>query len=190
MVLPIVSLHTGCHYNDNTKLVWEPNSNQAEYYSRQKETVGGQAIVSDKKEDFVMDSNAPEALNKKTTLIKYFKSYIRAGGKPESAKVIRCSMASTSPANNMTSDMIYVKRWMLTDQAMVFRLSNRVIQVCFFDQTEVILASESRIVTFTDAHGGRRTMPLSTVNQEGGELAQKLMLTRDILSKLIANRDI
>ena len=190
--------HTGCHFNDNTKLIWEHSTNRAEYYSREKTTINGQQVVADKCEPMMMEGK-PDT--KKTTLIRYFKSYINAGGKKDSAEVVRCSpvVANSSRNNNdqnnnnniMTSDMVYVKRWMITPQAMVFRLSNRVIQVCFFeDKSEVILASESRIVTFSDRNGNRRTMPLTAVNAEGGELAQKLMLTKDILSRLIANRDI
>lgn len=186
--------HTGCHFNDNTKLIWEPVTNRAEYYSRVKETVSGQQIVSDHCQAFVMDQS-PEDLAKKTTLIKYFKSYIRAGGKRDSAEVVRSSSFSDFPEralteSNMTSEMTYIKRWVATSQAMVFRLSNRIIQVCFFDKTEVILASESRIISFTHARGIRRTMPLAAVNQEGGDLSRKLVLTKDIISKLIANREI
>lgn len=189
--------HTGVHFNDNTKMIWEPSaaaSSRVEYYTRARETaVNGQQIVSDQRTAFAMeqaDESDPN-IKKKTTLIKYFRSYIKAGGRDGSAKVVQCSSAPAAAPEDATDSnnmMIYVKRWVQTSQAMVFRLSNRVIQVCFNDGSEVILSSESRVVTFV-ANSARRTMPLSSVPSQS-ELAEKLTFTKDILSRLIANRDI
>ena len=40
--------------------------------------------------------------------------------------------------------MIYVKKWLRTRHAFIFRLSNKTIQVHFHDHTEIILSSEAR----------------------------------------------
>uniref|UniRef100_A0A7S1QEX9 Serine/threonine-protein kinase PLK n=1 Tax=Neobodo designis TaxID=312471 RepID=A0A7S1QEX9_NEODS len=187
--------HTGVHYNDSTKMVWEPISNKAEYYARVKETVNGVVHATDELTPFAMDT-APESLNKKVTLIKYFKSYLsRSRGRRDGVEVVACSPFA-APASalltdpHMTSDMIYVKRWMITQQAVIFRLSNKTIQVCFFDKTEVILMSEQRTVAFTDPSGRRRTMPLSAVSSQSEDVAQRLKYTKDILCKLISNKEI
>ena len=73
---------------------------------------------------------------------------------------------------------------------MIFRLSNKTIQVCFFDHTEVILSSESRIVTYGDATGKRRTIPLSAVATQNDDVAQRLKYTKEILCKLINNKEL
>ena len=78
--------HTGVHYNDSTKMIWEPITNHVEYYARIKETVDGIVRATDTKNPFHMES-APESLNKKVTLIKYFKSYLtKAKGKREGGR--------------------------------------------------------------------------------------------------------
>lgn len=188
--------HTGVHYNDGTKLVWEPITNKSEYYARVRETIDGVVHSSDQKSAFVMEE-FPESLNKKVTLIKYFKSYLsKAKGKKDGVEVVACSPFSGSASTvlltdpNMTNDMIYVKRWMVTQQAVIFRLSNKTIQVCFFDRTEVILMSELKTVSFTDPSGRRRTMPLSAVSSQSSDVAQRLKYTKDILCKLISAREI
>jgi polo-like kinase 1 len=187
--------HTGVHYNDSTKMIWEPISDKAEYFARVKETVNGVVHATDELTPFSM-AGAPEALNKKVTLIKYFKSYLsRSRGRRDGVEVVACS-PFTAPTSalltdpHMTSDMIYVKRWMITQQAVIFRLSNKTIQVCFFDKTEVILMSEQRTVAFTDPSGRRRTMPLSAVSSQSEDVAQRLKYTKDILCKLISNKEI
>ena len=187
--------HTAVHYNDSTKMVWEPVTNRAEYYARIKETVNGMTHAADQRQPFLMD-NFPEALNKKVTLIKYFRSYLTKGkGKKEGVEVVTCSPFTCSKTPlvtepNMTSDMVYVKRWLLTPRAMIFRLSNKTIQVCFLDRAEVILSSETKVVTYTDANGKRLTIPLSRAPSQSQEIADRLKYTKDILSELINNKEL
>ncbi|KEG13852.1 protein kinase [Trypanosoma grayi] len=191
--------HTGVHYNDSTKMVWEPITGRVEYYARIKETVtrNGTNVVHarDQRQAFHMET-FPESLNKKVTLIKYFKSYLtRARSVREGVDVVRCSpYISQAPVllsePHMIEDIVYVKRWLLTPQAMIFRLSNKTIQVCFHDKAEVILSSESRIVTYTDANGRRVTMALSAVTSRSSEIAARLRYTKDILCELIQNREL
>ena len=40
--------------------------------------------------------------------------------------------------------LVYVKKWVRTRHAILFRLSNHTVQVIFLDGTEVILSSEVR----------------------------------------------
>ena len=51
---------------------------------------------------------------------------------------------------------------MKTKHAILFRLSNKIVQVCFLDQTEIILSSETKIVSYTDKKGIRTKYPLNT----------------------------
>ena len=43
----------------------------------------------------------------------------------------------------------------------MFRLSNKIVQVNFQDHTEILLNSESRLVTYVNKKGVRSMMPLS-----------------------------
>jgi polo-like kinase 1 len=187
--------HTGVHYNDSTKMVWEPVTGRTEYYARVKETINGVVHAQDQRQAFHMDS-FPESLNKKVTLIKYFKPYLcKSRGQRDGIQVVQCSpFVNNQPVllsePNMVSDMIYVKRWLITKQAMIFRLSSKVIQVCFFDRTEVILSPESKVVTYTDASGRRRTILLASAASQSEEIANRLKYTKDILCKLINNKEL
>ena len=46
--------------------------------------------------------------------------------------------------------MVYVKKWMKTKHAIMFRLSNKVVQVTFTDKTEILLSSENKLVTYVN----------------------------------------
>ena len=69
----------------------------------------------------------------------------------------------------------YVKKWMRTRHAIMFRLSNKIVQVCFQDKTEIILSSESRVVTYANKRGERTTYPLSTaLEMSNYEMTKKI----------------
>lgn len=186
---------TGAHFNDSTKMVWEPITGRVEYYARVKvempQANGETALFAkDQLQAFNM-SVYPESLEKKITLIKYFKSYLsRHRTARDKIEVVPCSqyVPPTPPRlsdPHASEDFVYVKRWLRTSEAMVFRLSNKTVQVCFNDKADVILNSEWKVVTYTDPTGYRRTMQLSTAAVESEEAASRLRYTKSILYQLI-----
>jgi polo-like kinase 1 len=59
-------------------------------------------------------------------------------------------------AQKMTGGpIVYVKKWMRTKHAIMFRLSNKIVQVSFQDHTEILLNSESRLVTYVNKKAER-----------------------------------
>lgn len=79
-----------------------------------------------------------------------------------------------------------MKKWMRTRHAIMFRLSNKIVQVNFQDHTEIILSSESRVVTYVNKKGERQTYPLSTaMDSSNMEMAKRLKYTKDILTHML-----
>ena len=73
--------------------------------------------------------------------------------------------ATVDSEGNM--EMIYLKKWVRTRHAILFRLSNRTVQVVFFDRSEVLLSSEARVITYVNKQGERSEHSLSDVLQTG-----------------------
>lgn len=82
--------------------------------------------------------NYPKEMQKKVTLLQHFRSYLEGQEK-------KISDGETEIPND--KQLYYVKKWMRTKHAIMFRLSNKIVQVNFQDRTEIILSSESRVVT-------------------------------------------
>jgi len=61
----------------------------------------------------------------------------------------------TAQQQKMTGPIVYVKKWMRTKHAIMFRLSNKIVQVSFQDHTEILLNSESRLVTYVNKKAER-----------------------------------
>eukprot|EP01062_Namystynia_karyoxenos_P010832 TRINITY_DN1385_c1_g1_i1.p1 TRINITY_DN1385_c1_g1~~TRINITY_DN1385_c1_g1_i1.p1 ORF type:complete len:902 (+),score=235.56 TRINITY_DN1385_c1_g1_i1:79-2706(+) len=186
----------GVHYNDGTKMVWDSASGVVDYMARVRKTgVDGAAVSMDQRERCSI-TDYPETLSKKVTLIRYFRSYMaKSRGKParpNSPEVTPCSAALVQVrAVRPSADdgMTYVKRYLRTDQAIVFRLSNRAVQVCFHDGAEVMLSSEERCVAHTDSSGARSlfsTDPSAAQSPTPRDVAERIRYTKEIIGKLIA----
>ena len=184
--------HLGVFFNDSSKIILNPTTSEFNYIERR---------VSDKQEIYssYLLTDFPKELNKKVTLLQHFKSYLE-GDKPESSENKNVNEQAPNqevkPENTNTpavqSDQkalngyVYVKKWMRTRHAIMFRLSNKIVQVCFQDHTEIILSSESRVVTYANKKGERLSYPLSTALESNNyEMTKRLKYTKDILTHML-----
>ena len=49
--------------------------------------------------------------------------------------------------------MVHLKKWVKTKHSILFKLSNKNVQVDFQDKTQVILSNEKKIVNYVDKLG-------------------------------------
>ena len=185
---------TGVFFNDSSKIVLEPKGVNFNYIERR---------VSDKQEIVYSHSlsDYPKELQKKVTLLQHFKSYLEGDNSSINKEVplniqdnnfnsknqfgVEEESKSIDP-NKKNTPFIYVKKWMRTRHAIMFRLSNRIVQVCFQDHTEIILSSESRIVTYVNKKAERLTYPLgSALESNNTEMTKRLKYTKDILTHML-----
>ena len=179
---------TGVFFNDSSKIILDPKTSNFNYIERR---------VSDKQE--IINShtltNYPKELQKKVTLLQHFKSYLEGDNSTVTTNTTNSVANSNRPEENIQNDensqkptqnFIYVKKWMRTRHAIMFRLSNKIVQVCFQDHTEIILSSESRVVTYVNKKSERSTYPLSTALESNNyEMTKRLKYTKDILTHML-----
>ena len=68
----------------------------------------------------------------------------------------------------------------------MFRLSNKVVQVNFQDHTEIMLSSETKVVTYVNKRGERSTYPLNSAMESANlEMVKRLKYTKDILTHML-----
>lgn len=77
---------------------------------------------------------------------------------------------------------VLVKKWLRTKHAIMFRLNNKVVQVCFQDNSQIILCSDSRLVCYVNRSGSRMTMALQeALDSPDYEMVKRLKYTKDIV---------
>jgi polo-like kinase 1 len=183
----------GVFFNDSTKIIQNPKTLVFNYIERRqtdKQEIISQYTITD----------YPKDLQKKVTLMQHFKNYLEgentstsgAGMSNINTNGEMKTVTKTEDDNKSTDDFkkvtnyIYVKKWMKTKHAIMFRLSNKIVQVCFQDHTEIILSSESKIVTYVNKKAERLTYPLSTaMESNNNEMTKRLKYTKDILTHML-----
>ena len=58
---------------------------------------------------------------------------------------------------------------MKTKTAVLFRLSNKIVQVDFKDKTKMILSSNTKMVFYIDAKGLKKTYPIESAINSSNE---------------------
>jgi polo-like kinase 1 len=170
---------TGVFFNDSTKVVVDPNGFHFDYMERRssdRQDVGKEYTLTE----------YPKDLQKKVTLLQHFRSYLEGSEKPKSDVAPTQVEGEEFPKVRKVKDVVYVKKWMRTRHAIMFRLSNKVVQVNFQDHTEIMLSSETKVVTYVNKKGERSTYPLSSAMESANlEMVKGLKYTKDILTHML-----
>jgi len=177
----------GVYFNDSTKIVLASDGEHFEYIDRCTTVEDGRGAKrrADALRQAHCLSSFPADLKKKVTLLKHFKSHLleEQGKKGNVAAEEAASLAGGSPRSGME----YVKKWVRTRHALLFRLSNKTVQVSFMDGTSITLCSELPAITYVGKDGSRSHHLLASINsEERGDISKRLKYTKDILQQLIS----
>ena len=158
--------NVGAYFNDNTKIINDSSGKFLQYISTGKTG----EIVS----NFTIDEFPPE-IHKKVMLLHLFKKQFLFDPKNEA---------------EMERPLTYLKKWVLTPHAIIFRISNKIIQICFRDSTELVLSSESKHVTYIDKKKNINSYKLNEAMECGNkEMTKRLKYSKEILIKMLKEGD-
>eukprot|EP00753_Platysulcus_tardus_P015365 PLAT4988.3.p1 GENE.PLAT4988.3~~PLAT4988.3.p1 ORF type:complete len:266 (-),score=148.63 PLAT4988.3:334-1131(-) len=193
----------GVYFNDSSKIVLLPHSRRFVYLERcrsKSSSSGSSGSDSHMKRVTHTLDVYPEELKKKVTLLKHFQNYLleqagRSGSSSSSSSDGSGSSGGVGFDPDAAADAaaaygddvdVHVKKWLRTRHAILFRLSNRTVQVCFFDHSEILLAGNARVVMYVDKEKRRSTQSLAAVTETPhAGIAKRLKYTKDILYQLI-----
>jgi|GEM_PF-3364050 len=153
----------GVYFNDSTKLVVDRDREHFQYYERASNTFQSHTL-----------DEYPDELKKKVTLVKHFRTYLEKD----------CDISKPPPAFQQDIVLPYVKKWIRTRHAIFFRLSNRTVQVAFFDDTQLLLSAQARMLTFFDKQKNATTIAISEAKAQP-DIFKRLKYTKEVLHQLI-----
>lgn len=171
---------SGVFFNDYTKIIYDPTKDYFEYLERRSQD------KTDVLKCYYL-KKYPKDFHKKVTLLLHFRSYLEGITAPVT---YYSDDAEEVPVNARDPPMIYLKKWMKTRHASLLRLSNKIVQVAFSDKTEIILSSESRLVTYVNKKGERTKYPISSaLDSDNSEMAKRLKYTKEILTHMLNSKN-
>lgn len=178
----------GVYFNDSTKAVLAPKGENFMYIERKKSSSEGRL---ENMCDIHTLSSYPESLQKKVTLLKHFRNYLveqqkRAVEEGEEEQDIFGTSLDLEADEADGTSLVYLKKWVRTKHAILFRLSNSTVQVVFYDHTEILLSSGATVITYVDKKHRRITYHLHEIMMaSNAEISKRLKYTKDILQQLI-----
>jgi len=181
----------GVYFNDSTKIILNQSSDRFDYITRRTQE------NPEVRTEHTFD-NFPDDLKKKVTLLRHFRNYMQTDSldKKDGASVGSSGLpapipkaAPSSSSQDAAGQSPYVKKWTRNKHAIMFQLSNKIVQVVFFDKTETVLSSRLHMVTYIDKKGQVCSYPLSSVHDvPSPELSKRLRYTKDILVNMLGAR--
>lgn len=165
----------GVLFNDSTKIITSSNLFHFVYIDRVRDDQHAANTVESANEHTFFDY--PASINKKVVLLQHFKSYLEGNSKfrPMTFDFTKDNQpARPSDLDNLS----YIKKWKRAKKAILLRNSNKVIQVIFSDQSELVLASGSGIVTFVNSKREIKTCPLQSSEQPQLEISDPSLFKR------------
>lgn len=206
----------GVYFNDNTKIVLSTEGTVFQYIERKRRSGSTSSSTGEHVFSTYPINAFPSELQKKVTLLKHFRNYLvdqqriygeggdtesgENGGFPASVSTGSSSALTPPPtpqevadkhlldvvAEGGTPNIPFLKKWVKTRHAILFRLSNKTVQVVFFDRSEILLTAEAHVITYVNKEGLRSEHSLQEALQSGRvDVIKRLKYAKDIMYKLI-----
>lgn len=162
----------GVLFNDYTRLIMYADGDSLQYIDKAAA------------ESYLSVRSYPQGLNKKITLLKYFRNYM-------SEHLLKTGANVARREGDELARLPYLSLWFRTKSAIVLHLTNGTVQINFFqDHTKLILCPLMGAVTYIDEKKGFRTYKLSLLEEYGcsTELASRIRYAKLMVEKLMDSK--
>ncbi|XP_066990002.1 serine/threonine-protein kinase PLK1 [Macrobrachium rosenbergii] len=125
--------------------------------------------------------NYPSTLDKKVTLLRYFRNYMNE-------HLLKAAASMCPREGDDLARIPSLRTYFRTRSAIILHLTNGTLQINFFeDHTKIILCPLMGAVTYIDERKNFRTLKLSSITKYGckPELANRLRYARCMIQKLM-----
>ena len=151
----------GVYFNDGSKIISDCSGVNFKYQER-----GSIEEIS-----FKADLQ-PQEYRKKVSLVEHFRKHL----------------ITDPPQSFSLVPKVFVKKFISTQHASFFRLSNKIVQVKFMDRSELILCSRTKHIVYINKNSETLVHPLNTALESGiQDLTKRLRYTKEVLTTMETN---
>lgn len=185
---------SGVYFNDATKASFTAVGDSFAYVERRRVCAGG---FREPVSVYTLANYPEESLEKKVTLLQHFRSYLleqqqRAEDAREAEPLVLSAIGEgpslTAADTNGGALVVFMKKWIKTKHAILFRLSNGTVQVLFYDHSEILVSSEGNLITFVDRAKNRFVHSVAEIaNKQLSDVFRRLKYVKEVLAQLISS---
>ena len=108
--------------------------------------------------------------------MQYFKKYLNSGVVEKDGK-------------KKSETICYVKQWAKSDQGIIFRLSNRIIQINYNDRSQLMLYTQQCVGVYSDGNCSEKIFfDLGEKDERNSILSKKIDQMKDLMRVLRSNK--
>ncbi|KAK4048367.1 Cell cycle serine/threonine-protein kinase cdc5/MSD2 [Microbotryomycetes sp. JL221] len=144
----------GLYFNDSTTMILSPDKVHFDYISNRKGNVYSRRHYT--------TTTHPEELSRKAYLLTYFEDYM--------ATTLTRDVSWTFVDENRTKNMDFLVKYYRMKNAIVFKLSNEVLQFNFYDHTKILLTERGQVITFISPSFKLETNSIGSLFREARSL--------------------
>lgn len=162
----------GVLFNDSTRLILCSSGENLQYIER------------DGNEFLYTLQSYPDWLQKKITLLKYFRDYM-------TQHLLKAGASLAPRPGDEMSRLPFLRTWLRTRNAIILHLSNGTMQINFFhDHTKIIVCPIMGAVTYIDEKRDCRTFKFSLIERYGcsKEVFTRLKYCKTIVERILQSK--
>ncbi|CAP28863.2 Protein CBR-PLK-1 [Caenorhabditis briggsae] len=163
----------GVLFNDNSRIMLDTAGGELTYIEK-----------SNKEHYFSMhNGDIPQTLNKKVTLLKYFRSYMND-------HLVKAGEGSEQRVGDELARLPTLRVWFRTKSAIVLHLSNGTVQINFFnDHVKMMMCPLMQAVTFIDQNKRMLTYKFSNLQRNGcpEKFLHRLKYAKTMIERLMSD---
>ena len=187
----INNTHIGICFNDYSNILRHMNKDQNEqdlantnnydYIYLEKNAQSSQNFDEIELENYLASKNTSKEIIKKFEIFKHMvNKHLKDFEEVKKQKFI--NNATTYNSEGVVNKLFFVKKFLISKNAILFRLSNKLIQIFFNDNTEVTFSTETTDFMFKNKKGEEEQESIqNAMTGDDNDLIKKIKLAKNLL---------
>ena len=184
----INNTHMGICFNDYSNILHyinkdesDENTSNYDFIYLEKDAQSSQNFSEIELANYLASKNTSKDIIKKFDIFKH----IEKKHSKDFEDVKKIKFVNDAPAYNsdgVTKKLFFVKKFLISKTAVLFRLSNKLIQIFFNDNTEVTFSTETTEFLFKNKKGEEQQESIqNAMNGDDNELIKKIKIAKNML---------
>ena len=192
----INNTHIGICFNDYSNILRHmskdqndqdlANTNNYDYIYLEKDAQSTQNFDEIGLENYLGSKNTSKDIIKKFDIFKHIVN--KHIGDFEKVKKEKFANNVPNGSDGQMSRLFFIKKYLVSKNAILFRLSNKLIQIMFNDQTEIIFSTETNDFIYKNKKGEEEQDSIqNAMNGDNQDVIKKIKIAKNMLIYFVKN---